>query len=85
MLLPEAAKKEVDRELKKLERTNSNSPDYQVTRGWLEFVLELPWNNTTEDNLDIKNARQILDEDHYELQEVEDRILVEVFHPQIIR
>jgi ATP-dependent Lon protease len=73
--LPEAAKKEVDRELKKLERINSASPDYQVTRGWIEFVLELPWNVTTEDNLDIKNARQILDEDHYELKEVKDRIL----------
>jgi ATP-dependent Lon protease len=73
--LPEAAKKEVDRELKKLERVNSASPDYQVTRGWIEFVLELPWNTTTEDNLDIKNARQILDEDHYELKEVKDRIL----------
>lgn len=73
--LPEAAKKEVDRELKKLERTNTASPDYQVTRGWLEFVLELPWHQTTEDNLDIGNARQILDEDHYELKEVKDRIL----------
>jgi ATP-dependent Lon protease len=73
--LPEAAKKEVDRELKKLERTNTASPDYQVTRGWLEFVLELPWHQITEDNLDIGNARQILDEDHYELKEVKDRIL----------
>ena len=73
--LPEAVKKEVDREFKKLERTNSAAPDYQVTRGWVEFVLELPWNETTEDNLDIKNARQILDEDHYELREVKDRIL----------
>ncbi len=73
--LPEAAKKEFDRELKKLERTNSASPDYQVTRGWLDYVVELPWNVTTEDNLDIKNARQILDEDHYELKEVKDRIL----------
>jgi ATP-dependent Lon protease len=73
--LPEAVKKEVDRELGKLGRTNSASPDYQVTRGWLEFVLELPWNTTTEDNLDIANARHILDEDHYELKEVKDRIL----------
>ncbi|MFN0103998.1 MAG: endopeptidase La [Bryobacteraceae bacterium] len=73
--LPEGVKKEVERELKKLERTNSASPDYQVTRGWIEFVLELSWNSTTEDNLDIKNARQILDEDHYELKEVKDRIL----------
>ncbi len=73
--LPEAAKKEVDRELKKLERTNSASPDFQINRGWVEFVLDLPWHATTDDNLDIKNARQILDEDHYELKEVKDRIL----------
>lgn len=73
--LPEAVRKEVDRELKKLERTNPASPDYQVTRGWLDFVLELPWTAVSEDNLDIKNARQILDEDHYELKEVKDRIL----------
>jgi ATP-dependent Lon protease len=73
--LPEAVKKEVDRELKKLERTNTASPDHQVTRTWIEFVLELPWHSTTEDNLDIPNARHILDEDHYELKDVKDRIL----------
>jgi ATP-dependent Lon protease len=73
--LPAAARKEVDRELKKLERMNNASPDHQVSRTWIEFVLELPWNATTEDNLDIANARQILDEDHYELREVKDRIL----------
>jgi ATP-dependent Lon protease len=73
--LPEAAKKEVDRELKKLERINPASPDHQVTRSWIEFTLDLPWNETTEDNYDIANARQILDDDHYELKEVKDRIL----------
>lgn len=73
--LPEAAKKEVDRELKKLERINPASPDHQVTRSWIEFTLDLPWNATTEDNYDIPNARQILDDDHYELKEVKDRIL----------
>ncbi|MBM3766034.1 MAG: endopeptidase La [Acidobacteria bacterium] len=73
--LPEAARKEVDREMKKLERANQASPDYQVTRTWMDFVLDLPWTATTEDNLDIANARTILDEDHYELKEVKDRIL----------
>lgn len=73
--LPEAARKEVDREMKKLERANQASPDYQVTRTWMDFVLDLPWHATTEDNLDIPNARTILDEDHYELKEVKDRIL----------
>jgi len=73
--LPEAVMKEVDREMKKLERANQASPDYQVTRTWIDFVLDLPWHTTTDDNLDIANARTILDEDHFELKEVKDRIL----------
>lgn len=73
--LPESVAKEVQRELKKLERTNAAAPDHQISRTWLEFVLDLPWNTSTEDNLDIPNARVILDEDHFELREVKDRIL----------
>ena len=73
--LPEQARKEVQRELKKLERTNPNAPDHQVTRGWIEYVLDLPWTTTTPDNLDIANARAILDEDHFELKDVKERIL----------
>jgi ATP-dependent Lon protease len=51
------------------------APDYQLTRTYLELVLELPWRKSTEDHLDLSRARQVLDEDHYDLQEVKERIL----------
>ncbi len=73
--LPEEAKKEVERELGRLERLPAGAPDYHVTRTYLEFVLDLPWNKTTEDNLDIGHARTVLDEDHFGLQEIKERIL----------
>ncbi len=73
--LPEEAKKEFERELAKLERLPSSAPDFHVTRSYLEFVLDLPWNASTEDNLDIPHARKILDEDHFGLKEVKERIL----------
>jgi ATP-dependent Lon protease len=73
--LPEEAKKEVERELARLERLPAGAPDYHVTRTYLEFVLDLPWNATTEDNLDIAHARQVLDEDHFGLKEIKERIL----------
>jgi ATP-dependent Lon protease len=73
--LPEEAKKEFERELAKLERLPSTAPDYHVTRSYLEFVLDLPWNTLTEDNLDIPHARKVLDEDHFGLKEVKERIL----------
>jgi ATP-dependent Lon protease len=73
--LPEEAKKEVERELARLERLPAGAPDYHVTRTYLEFVLDLPWNKTTEDNLDISHARQVLDEDHFGLKEIKERIL----------
>src|SRR5579875_2712433 len=73
--LPEEAKKEFERELGRLERLPAGAPDYHVTRTYLEFVLDLPWNSTTEDNLDIAHARQVLDEDHFGLKEIKERIL----------
>jgi ATP-dependent Lon protease len=73
--LPEEAKKEIKRELEKLDRLPSAAPDYHLTRTWIEFVLDLPWSAATEDNLDIANARKVLDEDHYGLTEVKERIL----------
>ncbi|HEY3940604.1 MAG TPA: endopeptidase La [Bryobacteraceae bacterium] len=73
--LPEEAKKEFERELGRLERLPAGAPDYQVTRTYLEFVLDLPWNTTTEDNLDIAHARHVLDDDHFGLKEVKERIL----------
>ncbi len=73
--LPEEAKKEFERELGRLERLPTGAPDYHVTRSYLEFVLDLPWNESTEDNLDIPHARSVLDEDHFGLKEVKERIL----------
>ncbi len=73
--LPEEAKKEFERELGRLERLPAGAPDYHVTRTYLEFVLDLPWNTTTQDNLDIAHARQVLDEDHFGLKEIKERIL----------
>jgi ATP-dependent Lon protease len=73
--LPEEVLKEAKRELSRLEKLPSAAPDYHVIRTYLEYVLELPWKTGTEDSLDIARARQILDEDHFGLKEVKERIL----------
>jgi ATP-dependent Lon protease len=73
--LPDEVHKEAERELRRLERTPAAAPDYQVTRTYLELVLELPWQNATEDDLDLGHARTVLDEEHYNLSEIKDRIL----------
>jgi ATP-dependent Lon protease len=73
--LPEEVRKAVDRELGRLERLPSASAEYGVIRTYLEWILSLPWEQTTEDNLDLKRAREILDEDHYDLDKVKDRII----------
>ncbi len=73
--LPEKVREEAERELGRLSRMSANAPDYQVTRTYLEVVLELPWRKSTEDVLDLKRARQVLDEDHYDLSDVKDRIV----------
>ncbi|MBR6856281.1 MAG: LON peptidase substrate-binding domain-containing protein, partial [Bacteroidaceae bacterium] len=64
-----------DKELLKLERTNSQSPDYNVQLSYLQTVLSLPWEEYTKDNLDMNNARKALDKDHYGLEKVKERIL----------
>ena len=73
--LPDDVRKEVDRELKRLSKMSSNAADYQIARGYLELVAELPWNVITEDALDLANAQTVLDEDHYGLEDVKERIL----------
>lgn len=73
--LPDYVRKEAERELRRLEHIPSISPEYQVIRTYLELVLELPWKVSTQDNLDIENARRVLDEDHYDLEDVKNRIL----------
>lgn len=73
--LPEEVKREADRELSRLESTPAAAPDFQVTRTHLELILELPWNETTPDNFDLASARRVLDEDHYGLSDIKERIL----------
>lgn len=73
--LPEDVRKELTRELGRLERMPAQAPDFNVTRTYLELALELPWKAATEDNLEIRHARQVLDEDHFGLKDVKDRIL----------
>jgi ATP-dependent Lon protease len=73
--LSEEARKAVDRELGRLERLPSAAAEYGVIRTYLEWILSLPWSQMTEDNLDLERARQILDEDHYDLDKVKDRII----------
>lgn len=73
--LPENVKAEVEKEMARLEQTPPTSPEYQVTLSHLELVLDLPWDKVTTDNLSLKNARQVLDEDHYDLKEVKERII----------
>lgn len=73
--LPDEVREEADRELKRLQRLPQAAPDYHVIRTYLEFILELPWLKSSEDKLDLTEARRILDEDHYGLQDVKERIL----------
>jgi ATP-dependent Lon protease len=73
--LPDEVRKEAERELKRLERLPTASPDHHVTRTWIEYVLELPWKVTTDDVLDIAHARSVLDDDHFGLKEIKSRIL----------
>ena len=73
--LPEEARKEVNRELGRLRRTGRESMEAQVIRTYLEHVAELPWSKRTEERLDMNAAATILDEDHYALGDVKDRVL----------
>jgi ATP-dependent Lon protease len=73
--LPDEVRKEAERELARLERMPSAAPDHQLTRTYLELVLELPWKKSTEDSFDLIKAQKVLDEDHYDLEEVKERIL----------
>jgi ATP-dependent Lon protease len=73
--LPEEARKEVDREMGRLARTARESMEAQVIRTYLENVAELPWNLRSAEHLDLNQAQRILDEDHYALRDVKDRVL----------
>jgi ATP-dependent Lon protease len=73
--LPEHARKAADRELSRLEKLPPAAAEHGVIRTYLEWLVELPWSVETEDDLDIAHARKVLDEDHYDLEKVKDRIL----------
>ena len=73
--LPEDVRKEAERELRRMEKLPQAAPDYHVIRTYLEYVLELPWKKESEDKLDLNEARRILDEDHYGLEDIKERIL----------
>ncbi|GAB3637136.1 endopeptidase La [Hymenobacter arcticus] len=71
----EATAKHFDKELSKLSRLNQMSPDYPVTLNYVEFLLDLPWGETTKDKFNLKNTKKILDADHFGLEKVKERIL----------
>jgi ATP-dependent Lon protease len=73
--LPDEIRTELDRELDRLQRLNPAAPDYQVLRSYLEFALELPWSAKTTDHLDLGQAQDILNADHFGLDDVKDRII----------
>jgi ATP-dependent Lon protease len=73
--LPDDIRKATERELSRLEKLPPASAEYGVIRTYLDWILSLPWNETSEDNLDLGHARAILDEDHYDLEKVKERII----------
>jgi ATP-dependent Lon protease len=73
--LPEEVRRQVDRELKRLESLPPQAAEHGIIRTYLEWMASLPWNTSTEDDLDLPHARAILDEDHYDIEQVKDRIL----------
>ena len=72
---PRTSRKAAERELARLEKLPPAAAEYGVIRTYLDWILTLPWNTTTEDNLDLEQAREILDEDHYDLEKVKERII----------
>ncbi|MGE5256739.1 MAG: endopeptidase La [Hyphomicrobiales bacterium] len=73
--LPLEARKEAERELKRLQGMSPHSPETSIIKTYLDWLVELPWTKTSEDRTDIDNARAVLDEDHYGLQDVKERII----------
>ena len=73
--MPEKVKEEAEKQLKRLERMHPESAESAVIRTYLEWLTELPWSRSTEDRLDIKSAKDVLDKDHYDLEKVKERIL----------
>ena len=74
-LWPAAVQAIFDKEMAKLERYNPSSPDYSIQYNYIQFMLDLPWGEMSVDNLDLRNAQKVLDEDHYGLDKVKERII----------
>ena len=74
-LWPAAVQEIFDKEMAKLERYNPSSPDYSIQYNYIQFMLDLPWGAMSNDNLDLKNAQKVLDEDHYGLEKIKERII----------
>ena len=74
-LWPAAVQEIFDKEMAKLERYNPSSPDYSIQYNYIQFMLDLPWGEMSDDNLDLKHAQKVLDEDHYGLDRVKERII----------
>lgn len=75
LTLPEKTKEQVDKELEKLQRMNPAAADYSVVLNYVELILDLPWGVYTKDNFDIKHSKEVLDNEHFGLDKVKDRIL----------
>uniref|UniRef100_A0A832LVT3 Lon protease n=1 Tax=Caldimicrobium thiodismutans TaxID=1653476 RepID=A0A832LVT3_9BACT len=73
--MPKKVEEEALRQLKRLELMHPESAEAAVVRNYLEWLIELPWNKSTQDNLDLKHVKKILDEDHYNLEKIKDRLL----------
>ncbi|GAC1435477.1 MAG: endopeptidase La [Ktedonobacteraceae bacterium] len=73
--MPEEALKEANRELSRLEKLPTVSPEYSIIRTYLELLVSLPWSKSTGEKIDVPHARQILDQDHYGLEKIKERIL----------
>ncbi len=72
---PEHAAKAFEKEVQRLEKTNQNSPEYGIQLNYCEFLVDLPWDKISEDNLDLKHAQKVLDKDHFGLESVKERII----------
>ena len=72
---PESVAKQFEKEMSKLAKYNPSSPDYSIQYNYIEFMLSLPWGDMSKDNLDLKHARKVLDNDHYGLDNVKERII----------
>ena len=73
--LPENVRKEAERELRRMEQLPQSAPDFHVIRTYLEYILELPWKRSSPEKLDLDEARKILDEDHYGLEDVKESVI----------